>query len=115
MRPRRRISSGFRQDLKFYAGIVGVSCVIAIGVGISTQGIEGMLARVDLAYKALDNPAALNAKDKSEIKKMLKGGKNDLKDQYGKMSAAQKAQVKSQFNELDEAEKKRLKQMFGKQ
>jgi len=114
MRPRRRISSGFRQDLKFYAGIVVVSCVIAIGVGISTQGIEGMLARVKLAYKALDNPTALNAKDKSEIKKMLTGDKNQMKAQYDKMSAAQKAQVKTQFSELDEEEKKRLKQMFGK-
>jgi hypothetical protein len=93
---------------------VGISCVVAIGIGIATQGIDGMLARVELAYKALDNPAALNTKDKAEIKKMLTGDKNQMKAQYDKMSAAQKAQVKSQFNELDEDEKKRLKQMFGK-
>jgi len=110
----RRASGSFRQDVKFYAGIVGISCVVAIGIGIATQGIDGMLARVELAYKALDNPAALNTKDKAEIKKMLTGDKNQMKAQYDKMSAAQKAQVKSQFNELDEDEKKRLKQMFGK-
>jgi hypothetical protein len=111
---RRHSGRGFRQDLKFYGGVIGVACVVAVGVGILTQGVDGMLARVDLAYKALSNPGALNTKDKSEIKKMLAGDKNQLKAQYDKMSAAQKAQVKSQFNELDEDEKKRLKQMFGK-
>lgn len=112
MSPIRR-SSSFWHNLKFMGLMTIVSAVVALGIAVTTQGLDGMMHKVSLAYKALENPTALSSEEKSEIKKIIKD-KGSAKSQFDKMTADQKTRAKEQFNKLDEEEKKRLKQMFGR-
>lgn len=112
MRVRRR-SSEFKKNAKFALTLTGVAAVLAGGIAISTQGLESMLKRASLAFKAMDNPASLNAAEKEEVKKLIKS-KGMSKDQLNKMSAEEKAKAKQQYQTLSEEEKARVRQMMGK-
>lgn len=112
MSPIRR-SSSFWHNLKFMGLMTIVSAVVAMGIAIATQGLDGMMRKVSLAFKAMDNPSQLSADEKAEVKKLIKD-KSSAKKQFEGMSAEQKEQAKQQFNQLGEADKKRIKEMMGK-
>src|SRR5579871_3418991 len=99
----RRRPSAFRQNWKFMGAITLVSGIIAIGIALATQGLEGMMRKASLAFKAMDNPSQLNAEEKGELKKMIKD-KSSAKKQFEGLSPEQKERAKQQFNQLDEAE-----------
>lgn len=108
MSPRRR-SSSFWHNLKFMGLMTLVSGVVAMGIAIATQGLDGIVRRASIALKAMDNPAAMSKVEKEELKNMLTNVKDTsaAKKQLGNMSAEQKERAKQQFNQLDEGGKKR--------
>jgi hypothetical protein len=114
MKERRRRPSQFKRNAKYAFGLIGIAAVLSAGIALSTQGLETMLKRASLAFKAMDNPAKLNTEEKEELKKMIKNKGGMSKDQFDKLSAEEKAKAKQQYGNLSEEEKQRVRQMMGK-
>lgn len=112
MRSRRRTSE-LKRNAKFLSGIVVVSAVVGMGIAVSTQGLDTMMHRISLGFKAMDNPAQLSAEEKAEVRKLVKDKASAMK-QYESLAPDQKEQAKQQFNNLSEAEKKKYREMLGK-
>ena len=112
MRSRRRTSE-LKQNAKFLGGIVVVAAIVGMGIAVSTQGLDTMMHRVSLGFKAMDNPTQLSADEKAEVRKLVKDKASAMK-QYEGLAPDQKEQAKQQFNSLSEAEKKKYREMLGK-
>lgn len=111
---RRRHSSSFgRSNWKFVAGLTTICAVVALGTAIATQGLEGMMKRVSLAFKAMDNPSQLSAEEKAEVKKLIKD-KKSAKEMYDKMSPEERERAKQQFDTLSEEQKQKYRELMGK-
>ncbi len=102
-----------RQNWKFGIGLVVLSVLVAVGAGIATQGLDTMLSRASLAFKAMDNPASLNATEKEEVKKLIKD-KGSARKTYEAMTPEQKEAAKRQFSNLSDDQKKMYRDMFNK-
>lgn len=112
MRSRRRTSE-FKRNVKFFSGMTVVCAAVGMGIAISTQGLETLMHRVSLGFKAMDNPTQLSADEKAEVRKLVKDKASAMK-QYESLAPDQKEQAKQQFNSLSEAEKKKYREMLGK-
>ena len=112
MRSRRR-TSGLKQNAKLLSGIVMVSAVVGMGIAVATQGLDAMMHRITLGFKAMDNPSQLSADEKMEVRKLVKDKASAMK-QYDSLAPDQKAQAKQQFNSLSDAEKKKYREMLGR-
>jgi len=111
---RRRHSRSFgRSNWKFVAGLTATCAAVALGTAVATQGLEGMMKRVSLAFKAMDNPAQLSAEEKAEVKKLIKD-KKSAKEMYDKMSPEERERAKQQFNTLSEEQKQKYRELMGK-
>lgn len=114
MRSRRGRSNSFgRGNWKFIAGLTVMCAVVALGTAIATQGLEGMMKRVSLAFKAMDNPSQLSAEEKAEVKKLIKD-KKSAKEMYDKMSPEERERAKQQFNTLSDDQKQKYRELMGK-
>jgi hypothetical protein len=112
MRLRQRISE-LKRNVKFFSGMTVVCAAVGMGIAISTQGLEPLMHRVSLGFKAMDNPTQLSADEKTEVKKLIKDKASAMK-QYESLAPDQKEQAKQQFNSLSDAEKKKYREMLGK-
>lgn len=112
MRSRRRTSK-LNQNANFLGGIVMVSAIVGMGIAVSTQGLETLMHRVSLGFKAMDNPTQLSSDEKAEVRKLVKDKASTMK-QYEGLAPDQKEQAKQQFNSLSEAEKKKYREMLGR-
>lgn len=111
-RSERRMGD-IKQDAKFFSGIVLVSVGVAMGIAVSTQGVDSLMHRISLGFKAMDNPTQLSSDEKAEVKSLIKD-RASAKKQYESLAPDQQAQAREQFNSLSEGEKKKYREMLGK-
>ncbi|WP_447972482.1 hypothetical protein [Nitrospira sp. Kam-Ns4a] len=110
---RGRRSSAIRDNWKFAAGLTLACVAVSVVAAVSMQGLEGVMKKAALAFKAMDNPSQLTAEEKLEVKKLVKD-RQSAKEAYEKMSPEERERAKQQFNSLSEAEKQKYREIFGK-